>query len=129
RARDVVPRPERRADADRDRLHPDVRVDGAPDELLLEQRHGARLERADAPHLDEQLLEGRDVGRDGGRDHYAASAMTAIVSPTRISSPSTARIDSSTPSTGASTACVAFSASTSTTTSPAETLSPSRLSH
>src|SRR5205823_1599102 len=115
-----------RARADRDRLHPDVRVDGAADQLLLEERHRPRLERADAPHLEEQLLERADVECRGGSGHQ--SAITAIGSPTRTSSPSTARIASSTPSAGASTSCVTFSASTSTITSPAATASPSCLS-
>src|SRR5205085_879111 len=99
----------------------------AADQLLLEELHRARLEGADPPHLDEQFLERGDVERGGGCGHYAGSAMTAIVVPTRISSPSTARIDSSTPDAGASTSSVTFSASISTISSPAVTVSPSRL--
>jgi len=48
-----------------------------------------------------------------------------MVAPTRISSPSIARIDSSTPATGASTSWTTFSASISTITSPRVTASPS----
>ena len=52
----------------RDRLHPDVGMDRAADQFLLEELHRPRLERADPPHLEEQLLERRDVGagRRGG---------------------------------------------------------------
>ena len=69
RARDVVAGPERGARAHGDRLHADVRVHGAADQLLLEELHRPRLERADPPHLDEELLERRNVGGDGRPGH------------------------------------------------------------
>ena len=69
-----------------------------------------------------------EIATAGAATYPVPSAITAMVAPTRISSPSTARIDSRTPATGASTSWVAFSASISTITSPAATESPSDFS-
>src|SRR5581483_5944172 len=130
-ARDQVVGTERRADTDGDRLHADVRVHRAADELLLEQLHRAQLEAADPPHGEEQLLQllhrRRRRGWDG-HPRYVSSAITASTAPTRTSSPSAARIDSTTPETGDSTSWLAFSASISTITSPRSTVSPARFS-
>src|SRR5207244_2197523 len=120
--------PERRAGADGDRLHADVRVHGAADQLLLEQLHGADLEGPDLPHAQEEVLEHAHVVLDGSSRHQPPWSMIAIVVPTLISSPSSTRMDSMRPETAASISWFAFSASTSTSGSPSATFSPSRFS-
>src|SRR5436305_14652433 len=96
---DVVVFAECRADADGDRLHPRVRVDGAADQLLLEELHRLRFEGADALHLKQAQLELLGARNGGLGGHYASSMIASTVS-TFTSSPSSARMSAIMPLTG-----------------------------
>ena len=89
-AGDEVFRAERRARADGDRLHPDVGMDRAADQVLLEKLHRAHLERPDLPHAQEQLLEHPQVLPRLRRRHQESTSMIARTAPTFSSSPSSA---------------------------------------